>query len=256
MDCPLGNNLLNLKQHGFFQAHFCSISHFDFLSLLINLASLTVAFAVIYLDITKGFPRVPHPRPASKVSSFGIIDALLSRLSSYLTQSLQVASIDCFTSNPKPVTSGAIQSSAFGPLLFLMHVNDSLNSISDKAPLLFAENMKITQLLKHNNLNTVVRETFADLSALDCWCASSLVGFSPEKGEMLTYKFILPKDSIFSEELQSHVNPQSLILASLSFSGHVAIQSAIPKRNVSLIFRTKKLSGCVLCIYKTHSTDL
>lgn len=72
------------------------------------------------------FDSVPYLHLISGVSSVVFIDPL-SWLSFYLKQRSQVVSIDGITSNPRTVTSGAIQGRVHGPSLSYVHIIDALN---------------------------------------------------------------------------------------------------------------------------------
>ncbi|VDP36673.1 unnamed protein product, partial [Echinostoma caproni] len=123
------------------------INHLPIISRIMEKISqhgfLKFPYVVVYLDMTKAFDRVSHTRLIAKARSYGIGDPLLSWLSSYLSERSQVVSVNDCSSQPQPVTSGVIQGSVLGPLLFLMYINDVSKSIICGTPFLFADDIKV-----------------------------------------------------------------------------------------------------------------
>ena len=130
----LSLSLINHNQHGFLRSRSCMTCQYDFLNLVTDSAESGKSLVVLYLDLSKAFDRVPHPHLLTKLRSFGIVDPLLSWFSSYLSHRSQVVLINGHTSNPKPVTSGVIQGSVLGPLLFLLYINDMFATILNGTP--------------------------------------------------------------------------------------------------------------------------
>lgn len=124
---------------------------------------------IIYLDMSNAFVRVPHLNILSKVSPFGITDPLPPWISSHLTQWSQAIPIDGVTHKPKPVTCGFIQERIFGPILFFVFIDDTLNSVFHDVLFLFADGIGIVYPIKPSEVSTAVREICADLSALNDW---------------------------------------------------------------------------------------
>ncbi|MBM6549431.1 reverse transcriptase domain-containing protein, partial [Streptococcus dysgalactiae] len=132
-------NLINDGQHGFLKSRSCLTCQLDFINLITTAANNGQAFIIIFLDMTKPFDRVPYLSLLEMLKAFGIIDPLITWLSSYLSLRSQVVNIDGHISQPLPVTSGVIQGSVLGPLLFLLYINDVFTEIRHGTPFLFAD---------------------------------------------------------------------------------------------------------------------
>ncbi|MBM6549249.1 RNA-directed DNA polymerase [Streptococcus dysgalactiae] len=239
----LTNNLINDRQHGFLQSRSCNSCHFDFFNHLTTVADNCNSAIIIYLDMTKAFDRVPHEKLLGKVKSIGIIDPLLSWFASYLTSRLQVVCIDGHLSSPKPVTSGVIQGSVLGPVLFLIYVNDLFRVPRYGTPFLFADDIKIIYDFKRETLPSVLLKISDDLSSLSSWCQSWGMNFSAEKSSILTYKCNVDPGvlSISGQIIQHSSSVRDLGLqysSSFSFAEHSALQVARAKRSMGLILKT------------------
>jgi len=79
---------------------------------------------VIYLDFAHVFDSAVHTKLFAKLSCYGIDPALLSWIGSFLSNHFQYVKVDKSYSSILPVISGVSQGSVFGPILFILYVND------------------------------------------------------------------------------------------------------------------------------------
>lgn len=98
---------------------------------------------VVRFGVGKAFYRVSYRRPVNKIKSHGITDRILLRFTSCILSRNQVVKANGFTTHHRPVTSGMIQNSVLGSLLFLLHVNDVLNVAINGVPFLFTDDVQI-----------------------------------------------------------------------------------------------------------------
>jgi len=77
------------------------------------------------LNFTKAFDWVSHALLLQKLSEIADVDNYLLRcFYNFLTDRVQRVVLQGCSSEPKPVCSGAPQGSVFGPVLFLVFLND------------------------------------------------------------------------------------------------------------------------------------
>ena len=107
---------------------------------------------------------VPHLRLLLKLKSYGIGGNLLSWINSFLTGRLQRVTLNSVYSEWSSVVSGIPQGSVFGPVLFLLYVND-ISSIVNSHLLLFADDIKLYRSIKSEMILFYCRKTSTNYSA-------------------------------------------------------------------------------------------
>ena len=105
------------------------------------------------MDFPKAFNSVPHKRLLLKLESLG-----------FLTKRYQRVAINGSFSEWTPVTTGVPQNSVFGPLLFLLYVNDlaevprrtSVQIFADNVLLYFTDNSVADCRLLQDDLQCII----------------------------------------------------------------------------------------------------
>ena len=105
---------------------------------------------MIVFDFSKAFDRVYHRSLLNKIHHYGIRNRTHKWIFSFFTNRTQQVLVDGQTSEEIPVLIGVPQWSVIGPLLFLLYINDLLNSIQSTTKL-FADDCI---LYRHINAET------------------------------------------------------------------------------------------------------
>ena len=100
---------------------------------------------LFYIDFAKAFDTVTHEKLLYKLISYDIRGKLHLWISAWLSNRTQSSVCSEGLLSPRnSVLNGVLQSSVLGPLLFLMFINDLIDSIPPEAhPTLFADDLKI-----------------------------------------------------------------------------------------------------------------
>ncbi|CAI2737632.1 unnamed protein product, partial [Dicrocoelium dendriticum] len=154
------------------------------------------ALIIIFLDMQKVFVRVPHNGMQTKLASYGISDKLHSWFSSNLSCRTQSVRLEDFESSPKPVTSGVFQRILLGPILFLLYINDVFQVFEYGKAYRFADDIKVVFRFDPGTLRSGLLNIQKALKALDSWCNTWKLDFSPAKCSALLYRCTVPPSAL------------------------------------------------------------
>lgn len=160
------NSVLSPAQHGF-RHGFSTVTQLvevihDFASAINNHTQIDA----IFLDFTKAFDKLSHPKLLLKVSHILKNSTICNWIESYLTSRKQCVSFNQATSTMLPVSSGVPQGSVLGPLLFLLYINDIADNCNVKIRL-YADDCVIYSVI--NSINDQLQLN-RELHQLFQWC--------------------------------------------------------------------------------------
>ena len=95
------------------------------------------------MDLSKAFDTLNHDILLKKLEVYGIRGVTLSWFSDYLSNRQQYVDFNGKSSNLLSINCGVPQGSILGPLLFLLYINDIINSTPFLSFILFADDTNI-----------------------------------------------------------------------------------------------------------------
>ena len=134
--------------------------------------------AMVFLDISKAFDKVWHDGLLFKLDSIGIKGKLLKLIKSYLGIRKQRVVLNGFVSEFMNILSGVPQGSIFGPLFFLVFLNDIIDNIECRISL-FADDTSLLSIAK--SWMAVEAELNLALTTVNIWTQKWLVTFNATK---------------------------------------------------------------------------
>lgn len=177
-------NLIKTEQHGFMSGR----------STTTNLATLTQFVSceldkqtqvdVIYTDFSKAFDRLDHGVLLKKLHSFGLSDALVDLMKSYLCNRSQFVQLKGYQSSTFPVPSGVPQGTIIGPLLFNIFVNDIIDNLEGVHALLYADDIKIFKTINNFSDCEALQN---NLELLNEWCISNRLPLNLKKCNVMSF---------------------------------------------------------------------
>ena len=97
----------------------------------------------VFLDFSKAFDTVDHDILSDKLDHYGIRGCALSWFKSYLSCRTQYVTYDGSEYNRQMIKCGVPQGSIWGPLLFLIYINDLCTVCKNTIPVLFADDTNL-----------------------------------------------------------------------------------------------------------------
>ena len=105
----------------------------------------------VFMDLSKAFDVMSHTILKIKLDHYGFRGEFLNFLMSYLKDRRYFVNVNGFSSDTRLSNIGVPQGSTLGPLLFLLYVNDIVNSSSNLKFILFADDTTI--LLENRDIH-------------------------------------------------------------------------------------------------------
>jgi hypothetical protein len=144
------NNLLNEKQFGFRPNHSTYMAIIELVDKVANAVDNNETTIGIFLDLSKAFDTINHDILLYKLEHYGFRGVVLQWFESYLNNRKQFVRYQMRDSDKKIIKCGVPQGSILGPLLFILYINDIVNTTSLLELILFADDT--TLLFSHPDI--------------------------------------------------------------------------------------------------------
>ena len=139
----------------------------------------------IFLDFKKAFDTINHNILLDKLQFYGVNGESHALLKSYLSNRFQCCIVNGIMSDLKPIACGIPQGSTFGPLLFLIYINDLPNASKILKSLLFADDSNFFN--SNIDINELFRITNAELIKIGHWVVCNKLSINFEKTHYLIF---------------------------------------------------------------------
>ena len=240
------NNILIPNQFGFRQGHSTEYAILHMYDKIIEAFSNNEHIIGIFMDLSKAFDTIDHKILIHKLQHYGIRGRALSWFINYLQDRQQYVSFQSHESHKLNIKSGVPQGSILGPLLFIIYINDIVNS----APLLnfivFADDTSIS--FSHKNIETLITQLNSELLKISRWFKSNKLSLNVSKTNYIYFK----KTNVH-EEININIEIDGLLLiekqslkclgvtidSHLTWQEHISNVHTSISRNIGILYKLK-----------------
>ena len=139
--------------------------------------------AVCFFDISKCFDAISHELLLLKLQYHGVNENELNWFKSYLTGRKQKVSINGNLSKPNNVMIGIPQGGVLGPVLFLLFINDIIQSVNTGTCNIFADDVAI--YCNGSDTNEVESKLQSCINEIDEWYTNNRLKINADKTNVI-----------------------------------------------------------------------
>jgi hypothetical protein len=235
---------ITINQHGFMKCRSAVSNLMEFTSFCVKAMENGCQVDAVYTDFSKAFDRLNHLLLLKKLRTYGFVSRMYRWIESYLTGRTQTVRVGDFESKIIQVRSGVPQGSHLGPLLFLLFINDILDSITSVQALLYADDLKLYCVIKDENDCLNLQR---DLDNLTEWCEVNKLYLNISKCKVISFgRKLTPiwSDYILNGQMLERVETMNdlgvLLDKKLNFIDHID----------SIVARARKMLGFIMRVAK------
>ena len=145
----------------------------------------------IFIDLKKAFDTVNHSILSKKMEHYGIRGIALDWFASYLSYRKQYFSVNGYASDYLDICCGVPQRSVFGPLLFLIYINDLSNVSKSLSFYIFADDTII--YFEASDLFTFQKVMNHELRKIKKWLDAIKLALNTDKTNYVIFHYLARK---------------------------------------------------------------
>ena len=241
------HNLLGEENHGFRKRHSTETQLLITTHDMLKARDMGHQMDALILDLSKAFDTVPHRELLGKLERYGVEGDLLAWTGDFLQGRTQSVLVDGVRSREEPVLSGVPQGTVYGPLLFLVYINDMAELVSPGTKIrLFADDTILYRITNTLEDQLILQQ---DLKKLEQWAKDWGMRFNAGKCHVLTVNkgphrnpFFYELDNTVLSSVEHEKYLGCTIHQDMDWSSHVNLTAT--KASQTLGFIKRNLKGC------------
>ena len=159
-------NLLYTYQSGFRKKHSADLCLSYLNDEILKGFDKGMMTGMILIDLQKAFDTIDHDVLLQKLYAIGFSKHTVNWFKSYLSNRYFLVNLENNFSQPASVSCGVPQGSIFGPLLFLIYVNDMSQAVKCHLSLYADDSCLVCQ---HKDINEIEKQLNVDFSNICDW---------------------------------------------------------------------------------------
>ena len=202
----------------------------------------------VFLNLSKAFDTINHHVLLNKLSFYGIRGLQLTWFLNYLSNTQQYVNFNGTFSQKNTIKCGVPQGSTLGPILFLLYINDIINSSTFSRFILFADDTNI--IYSDKTLTTLLQKVNLEINNVSLWFKTNKLVLNPKKTKFMLFvpknKPIIGDVNLYSDGLETDLEVKvqkflGVILNSkLDWKNHVCTKIA---KTIGVINKIKYCIG-------------
>ena len=183
----INNKLFCAQQYGFMKNASTELASLELIDRLLN--QLNDHKIPINLDLSKAFDKISHDILLDKLTYYGVTNASLQLLKSYLANRSQYVQIDDEMSSLQTIKSGISQGSILGPLFFSIYINDIVKCTNKFNCILYAHDTTLNSTIDSfgQEIDTTQRKISKELQNLCKWLDSNRLRLNIAKSKFMLF---------------------------------------------------------------------